>query len=132
MGGHTPDSCVVDLPDEGVLYAGDLVFEGRVPYLRQAHFADTVKALRHLEELGDRIVIPGHGKPCDTGYVARLRRYLEELREAVQEMIVLGWGRGEVLESDRLPQWWTQDRPELLRANIVRLYNELERDLPPA
>jgi glyoxylase-like metal-dependent hydrolase (beta-lactamase superfamily II) len=132
MGGHTPDSSVVDLPDEGVLFAGDLVFEGRVPFLRQAHFANTIRALRNLEELGDRIVIPGHGSPCDMGYVSRLRNYLEELRDAVLWMIAQGWGRGEVLESDRLPTWWTQDRPELFRANLVHLYNELEQDLQPA
>jgi glyoxylase-like metal-dependent hydrolase (beta-lactamase superfamily II) len=132
MGGHTPDSCIVDLPDEGVLFAGDLVFEGRAPYLRQAHIADTLEALRSLECLGDRIVIPGYGKPCDMNYVIRLRVYLEELRDTVQDMIAQGLGRGDVLDSDRLPDWWTQDRPELIRANVVRIYNELERGPPPA
>jgi cyclase len=132
MGGHTPDSCIVDLPDVGVLFASDLIFEGRVPYLRQAHFADTLKALHSLEGLGDRIVLPGHGKPCDMSYVTRLRVYLEELRDTVQDMIAQGWGRGDVLDSDRLPAWWTQDRPELIRANVVRIYNELERGPPPS
>jgi cyclase len=132
MGGHTPDSCIVDLPDEGVLFAGDLVFEGRVPYLQQANIADTLKALRSLEALEERIVIPGHGELCDMGYVTRLREYLEELCEAVRDMIAQGWERGDVLDSDRLPDWWTQDRPELLRANVARIYNELERGLPPA
>lgn len=32
LGGHTPDSTIVDLPEPGVLFAGDLVFEGRVPF----------------------------------------------------------------------------------------------------
>jgi glyoxylase-like metal-dependent hydrolase (beta-lactamase superfamily II) len=130
MGGHTPDSCIVDLPDEGVLFAGDLVFEGRVPYLRQAHFGETIEALRSLEGLGERIVIPGYGKPCDMADVTRLRDYLEELVEVVQSMINQGWGRGQVLQSDRLPPWWTQDRPELVQANIVHLYDELERAPP--
>ena len=61
LGGHTPDSSVVDLPEEGVLFAGDLVFEGRVPFLRQANIKDTIQALGRIESLGARTVVPGHG-----------------------------------------------------------------------
>jgi cyclase len=125
LGGHTPDSSIVDLPDEGVLFAGDLVFEGRVPFLRQAHIESTLQALRRLQGLGERTIVPGHGALCDMTYVARLADYLEALRDSVQELIGRGYDRGDVMEANELPPWWTDDRPDLLRANVGRVYDEL-------
>jgi cyclase len=131
LGGHTPDTCIVDLPDEGILFASDLVFEGRVPFLRQAHIEDTLQALRTLEALGERIVVPGHGQVCNTAYIRSLRQYLEALRLQVGQMIARGWSKGEILDSKQLPRWWTQDRPGLRRANVAHIYDELVSS-PPA
>lgn len=125
LGGHTPDSSIVDLPDEGILFAGDLIFEGRVPFLGCAHFGDTIKALRMLESLGDRTIVPGHGALCDTTYVTRCREYLQALHATVGGLIAQGWEKSAVLGSDQLPRWWTQDRPDTQRGNIERLYDEL-------
>lgn len=125
LGGHTPDSSIVDLPGQGVLFAGDLVFEGRVPFLGQAHLGKTIRALRAIESLGERTIVPGHGALCDTAYVARTRAYLEDLRAVVADLIARGWSKSEVLGSDELPSWWTDDRPEVLRVNIERFYDQL-------
>lgn len=131
LGGHTPDSCIVDLPDEGVVFSGDLVFEGRVPYLRQAHVEDTLKALRRLQRLGARIVVPGHGDICDVTYVIFLMEYIESLQGKIKELIDRGWEKADVLDSDQLPGWWTDDRPDLLRANIARIYDQLAGNAGP-
>jgi len=125
LGGHTPDSTILDLPEQGVLFAGDLVFEGRVPFLRQANIAGTVRALSRLERLGPRQIVPGHGAVCDMAYVTRVRGYLEALQDTVRELIDQGVDRVGVIDSDRLPRWWTEDRPELQRANIARVYDEI-------
>jgi glyoxylase-like metal-dependent hydrolase (beta-lactamase superfamily II) len=132
MGGHTPDTCVVDLPEADVVFAGDLIFEGRVPFLRHAHIEDTIQALHRLELLGTRTVVPGHGAVCDTGYVLRCRDYLQDLRDGVAAMIDQGWDKADVLDSDRLPRWWTDDRPDLMRANVERVYEELIKRKAPA
>jgi len=131
LGGHTPDSSVVDLPEESVLFAGDLVFEGRVPFLQQANIEDTIKALGQIESLGTRTIVPGHGEPCDTAYVGRTRDYLEALQEKVGQLIARGREKADILDSDKLPQWWTDDRPALVRANVERVYEEHMRRLDP-
>jgi cyclase len=125
LGGHTPDSSVVDLPDEEVLFAGDLVFEGRTPYLRDANFRECVAALRSLEKLGKRTVVPGHGVLCDMGYVTWIRDYLEALIDSAQRRLEAGWPAEAILDSGDLPGWPTADRPDLQRANIARLLAEL-------
>jgi cyclase len=125
LGGHTPDSIVVDLPEKGVLFAGDLVFEGRVPFLRQAHIEGTLQALREIERRGARTIVPGHGALCDTTYVVRVRDYIEALRASVAGLVSRGWSKIEILRAERLPRWWTDDRPELQRANVARVYDEV-------
>jgi cyclase len=132
LGGHTPESTIVDLPEEGVLFAGDLVFEGRVPYLRAAHIEGTLQALQQLKRLGARTIVPGHGALCDMTYVIRLRDYVEDLRDKVEELIAQGWDKGDVLDSNQLPRWWTDDRPDLLRANVARVYDELAASVTAA
>jgi glyoxylase-like metal-dependent hydrolase (beta-lactamase superfamily II) len=125
MGGHTPDSTIVDIPEMGLVFAGDLVFEGRVPYLGDANIADTIRALEAVEALGDRIVMPGHGSLCDLGYVSRCREYLSDLQTQVGTLISQGRQKAKVLRADELPRWWTDDRPELQRANLERVYDQL-------
>jgi hypothetical protein len=47
-------------------------------------------------------------------------------------MIDQGRDKADVLDSDRLPRWWTEDRPELMRANVERVYEELIKNAAPA
>jgi cyclase len=125
LGGHTLDSAIVDLPEDEVLFAGDLVFEGRTPYLLSAGFRATVTALRSLEQLGRRTVVPGHGALCDIAYIQHFREFLEALTGGVRRLLETGWSKQAILDSGELPPWWTSDRPELQRANVARLIDEL-------
>jgi glyoxylase-like metal-dependent hydrolase (beta-lactamase superfamily II) len=125
LGGHTPDCCIVDLPQDGIVFASDMIFEGRVPFLRHAHIEKTIQALHRLKRLGARTVVPGHGALCDMTYVFRFSDYVEDLWQRVEGLIDRGWDKGDILDSDELPRWWTEDRPDLLRANVERVYEEL-------
>lgn len=82
---HTPEDLVVFLPAEEVLFAGDLVFRGRVPFVGQADSAHWIKALDAVLALNARIVLPGHG-PLSTEARADLeltRDYLAHLRKTM-------------------------------------------------
>lgn len=58
---HTPEDLVVYLPSEKVLYAGDLVFRSRIPYVGQADSRHWIVALERLLAFDARVVVPGHG-----------------------------------------------------------------------
>ena len=82
---HTPEDLVVYLPEEGVLFAGDLVFRGRIPFVGQADSGRWVKALNDMLLLQPRVVVPGHG-PGSTQAVADMeltRAYLTHLRASM-------------------------------------------------
>lgn len=58
---HTPEDLLVWLPHEKVLFAGDLVFRGRVPFVGQADSRRWVAALDQVLALGAEVIVPGHG-----------------------------------------------------------------------
>lgn len=58
---HTPEDVVVYLPQEKVLFAGDLVFRNRVPYVGQADSGHWIKALDTLLAFDTAVIVPGHG-----------------------------------------------------------------------
>jgi len=84
---HTPDDTVVFLPDEGVLFAGDVVFRGRVPYIGEADSKHWIAALEQLLAFDAKVIVPGHGPQSTTAredlsltrdYIAYLRRTMGE------------------------------------------------------
>ena len=58
---HTPEDLVVYLPSEKVLFAGDLVFRSRIPYVGQADSRHWILALERLLSFDASVVVPGHG-----------------------------------------------------------------------
>jgi glyoxylase-like metal-dependent hydrolase (beta-lactamase superfamily II) len=58
---HTAEDLVVWLPGEKVLFAGDLVFRGRVPFVGQANSRRWIAALDQILQLGADVLVPGHG-----------------------------------------------------------------------
>lgn len=58
---HTPEDLAVYLPQEKVLFAGDLVFRSRIPFVGQADSRHWIEALDQLLAFDAQVVVPGHG-----------------------------------------------------------------------
>lgn len=79
---HTAEDLVVYLPQEKVLFAGDLVFRRRIPFVGQADSGHWIAALDALLGFDAAVVVPGHG-PLSTDARADMqstRDYLVYLR----------------------------------------------------
>ncbi len=84
---HTPEDLVIYVPKLRVLFAGDLVFRGRVPYVGQADSRHWIAALDTLLSYDIDVIVPGHG-PASTSARADLqltRDYLVHLRKTMGE-----------------------------------------------
>ena len=82
---HTPEDLTVFVPDTKVLYAGDLVFRQRIPFVGQADSRNWIASLDKLLAFGATVVVPGHG-PASTEAVQDMRLtrdYLTYLRKAM-------------------------------------------------
>ena len=84
---HTPEDLVVFVPSLGVLFSGDLLFRGRIPFVGQADSGGWIRALDRLLALDAQVVVPGHGPPSTEprADMALTRDYLVYLRERMGE-----------------------------------------------
>ena len=84
---HTPEDLVVWVPGARVLYAGDLVFRGRVPFVGQADSAHWIEALDAVLRFDAQVIVPGHGPPSSQARadLQLTRDYLAYLRQTMGE-----------------------------------------------
>jgi len=84
---HTPEDIAIYLPSEKVLFAGDLVFRSRIPYVGQADSRHWISALDTLLGFDAQVIVPGHGslsKDARTD-MQLTRDYLSYLRSTMGE-----------------------------------------------
>ncbi|MEY4751218.1 MAG: hypothetical protein RIQ60_3432 [Pseudomonadota bacterium] len=82
---HTDEDLAVHMPDRGVLFVGDLVFRGRIPFVGKADSRAWIAAIDRISALQPRLMIPGHG-PVSVTPAADLRftrDYLAYLRQTM-------------------------------------------------
>lgn len=63
---HSDEDLVMFVEEDGVLFAGDLVFKGRVPFVGDADSKRWLNALEKLIAMHPKILVPGHGGASDT------------------------------------------------------------------
>jgi glyoxylase-like metal-dependent hydrolase (beta-lactamase superfamily II) len=82
---HSPEDVIVVLPDEGVIFSGDILFAGRIPFVGEADSRQWLARIDRLLAAAPRIIVTGHG-PVSRDPAKDLtltRDYLLFLREAM-------------------------------------------------
>ena len=127
---HTPEDLAVYLPHEKVLFAGDLVFRNRLPFVGQADSGHWIKALDELLAFDTAVVVPGHGPVSNsaTQDMKVTRAYLVHLRatmgKAARNMDPFdeAYKTADWTEFDQLPMF-----PFINRMNAYNTYLLMER-----
>ncbi len=127
FGAHTPGSAVVWLPQAKVLFAGDLIFEGRYPYLEDADVPALIAALKRLPEFGAQTIVPGHGALCGEPEIPALVDYLETTWALAAEHLAQGQGADEAVNDPRYPRYAEMFAEWLHEANIRVMYAQLAK-----
>ena len=90
---HAPGDTIMLVRDYGVLFSGDTIYEGRIPFLDSPE-TDTRNWLKGLGALTalqppPRYVIPGHGDASNdiSAAVSATRNYIEYVRDAMQQAV---------------------------------------------
>jgi len=82
---HSQGDMVMFVVNDAVLYSGDLIFEGRVPFVGDADTRHWLNTLRSLETGELEALVPGHGPAARNpkAAVSLTRRYLAKLRDVM-------------------------------------------------
>ncbi|WP_291014469.1 MBL fold metallo-hydrolase [Hydrogenophaga sp.] len=90
---HTPEDLTVFVPNEKVLFAGDLFFNGRLPFVGKANSSQWILSLDQMLKHDATAVVPGHGAASmdPKKDITMTRDYLKYLRTsmgaAVQDFV---------------------------------------------
>ena len=72
---------------DGVLFAGDVVQNGRIPFMNadDVDTANWLRSLAEVEKLAPKFIIPGHGRPSTDAKeaIAFTRDYITYVRAAM-------------------------------------------------
>jgi glyoxylase-like metal-dependent hydrolase (beta-lactamase superfamily II) len=126
---HTPADTAVWLPDQRVLFAGDLCFFGVTPLALQGLVSSWVDALDDLIALDPATVVPGHGPVGGVAEIRVVRQYLAALRDAGRAAVAAGASLDDaVAEFDAGPvaAWF---EPERLLVNLERAMQEARGEI---
>lgn len=124
LGGHTPDLSVVWLPESRMLFASDLIFQGRYPYIFDADIPIWISRLDRLLEFDARSIIPGHGEMCGEAEILALREYLQVTWDLTAEHIRLGHSADETAVDPTYPVYSPNKYERLHQANIRYMYKQ--------
>jgi cyclase len=124
LGGHTPDLSVVWLPEKRLLFASDLIFQGRYPYIFDADIQAWIIALSRLLEFDAELIIPGHGVMSGEPEINKLSEYLQHTWQLTGEHIQLGHSVEETSIDPAFPYFAAGKYERLHQANICYMYNQ--------
>ena len=87
---HTVSDVYLRLPDEGVLFMGDLGFFDTIPFLAFADPLRWIEILREFETSDMKTFVPGHGVVGGTDHVKLERECIEAVVGAVRDTLAAG------------------------------------------
>ncbi|MER5294944.1 MBL fold metallo-hydrolase [Streptomyces pharetrae] len=122
---HTSNDSVVWLPEQRVLFTGDLVMAGVTPFCLMGSIAGSLAALERLRAFGATTVVPGHGPVSGPEVFDTVEGYLLLVRELAEQGRAAGLTPAETArEADLGPYAGLLD-PERLVPNLHRAFAEL-------
>jgi glyoxylase-like metal-dependent hydrolase (beta-lactamase superfamily II) len=115
--GHTRGDQLVVLPDQRVVFAGDLVEESFFAIMPDEDSGGHVwiQRLREIEELDPAVLVPGHGDLGGVDLARVARASLEEIRDRSAALAADGIGAEEIVKTveaeqiGRYPEWGNQE-----------------------
>lgn len=128
---HTSSDTIALLPQQRVVFTGDLLFNEGHPIMWDGPVENWIAACEHIIALDPEVVVPGHGPITDTTAVANLRDYFSYVRDEARARFEAGMGWKEAGRDINMAEYrgWTD--PERIVANVFALYRNWGAPLAP-
>jgi cyclase len=134
LGGHTPATSGLYLPQEKILFTGDLLVVEEHPSLGQCNSEIWLSKLRWLRKQKYSLLVPGHGPLCNVDESEPLSEYIRTMRAKVRSQYKSGRTKAEaaVVISQMLDFFnYRQGRKSFIekriRAGVSRVYDEMKQ-----
>lgn len=122
---HTTGDTIVWLPDDGVLFTGDLVWSRTTPFCLMGSVIGSIEVLGQLRRLAPRTIVPGHGPVGGVELLDQTESYLTWLLEVARDGLKAGRSVLETARSADLGGFANLIDSERIVGNLHRAYAEL-------
>ncbi len=113
----------------GALFAGGLLDAKRIPDVIDSDLRGWAAALRSLQALPLKVIVPGHGSAGPMRVVDEVERYLGDLEDRARTLLKAGVPLSEVADATNLPDFAAWDQYDTVhRRNAAIVYLRVERE----
>jgi glyoxylase-like metal-dependent hydrolase (beta-lactamase superfamily II) len=127
---HTAGDVVVHLPDDGVVFTGDILFHGGHPIVWAGPVANWVAACDRVLGLDASVIVPGHGPLATPAAVADLKLYFQYLTTEARLRYDAGMTALEAARDIDLGAYAGWGESERVVANVRALYRDFGDESP--
>ncbi|MXO66401.1 MBL fold metallo-hydrolase [Altericroceibacterium endophyticum] len=129
---HTLSDTIAFVPEDKVVFTGDLLFNEGHPIIWAGPTSNWIAACEFIEALEPDVVVPGHGPICDVSAVRNMRSYFEHLRDEARGRFEAGMDWRQAARDIPMKEYahWTD--PERVVANVYSLYHQWDPNMEAA
>tara|TARA_A100001037_G_scaffold109495_5_gene99727 strand:+ start:5920 stop:6915 length:996 start_codon:yes stop_codon:yes gene_type:complete len=129
---HTAGDVLAYVPDDGLIFTGDILFIEGHPILWAGPVGNWVAACDYMLGLDVETVVPGHGPITDKRGVQAVRDYLTYIEAESRARFDAGMSAQEAAMDISLADFDSWGDSERIAVNVSVLYKEFSGDTEPA
>ena len=124
---HTDSDLLVYIPEDKTIFVGDLVFNDRLPSIRDGNLKGWIESLDEIRSMDVLFVIGGHGKIVDKSSIDMTYNYIKTLRDRVATLLEDGEDIGDVVNMVEMKEYKNVNFYDSMhRQNVEIAYRMLE------
>ncbi len=124
---HTKGDLLVYIPQEKMMFVGDLVFNDRLPSIRDGDLQGWLVALDKIRSIDLDYIIGGHGKVVDKSSINMTYDYIKTLKQRVKLLIDEGEDIADVVNMVKMEKYKNINFYDSMhRQNVEIAYRMLE------
>jgi glyoxylase-like metal-dependent hydrolase (beta-lactamase superfamily II) len=128
---HTRGDLLVHLPDERIVFTGDILFVDGTPIAWAGPIQRWIDACERILALDAAVIVPGHGPLTDARGVVAVRDYLAYVRGEARRRFDAGLSVRDAAFDIALGDYASWGDAERIAVNVATLYREFAGDPGP-
>jgi len=120
---HSSGNSVIFLPDERIIFMGDLLFTRIHPFMGDGDPQGWARVLDKIAVLDPETVVPGHGPISTLSDIKAMREYVQLIAEKVQAFVKAGKPETALHEIELPEPYASYEAADLLERSLRGLYD---------
>lgn len=121
---HTRGDVLVHVPEDRVVFTGDILFIEGTPIMWEGPVANWIRACERIVDMDAEAIVPGHGPITDRRGVEAVKGYLEWIRDEARARFEAGMSARDAVRDISPGRYTSWSDAERIAVNVSTLYRE--------